>query len=202
MPHNPKVNGLKYLYHYSPKQASMMMTSSNWTRALMVRDPKVRFLSAFLDKALGDSHKHIKRKCCKDSSCIQGALTLKGFLDLCKVCDDSHWRRQHERIDSKFWPYIDTILHTETAFTDAKALLEKIGAWEDYGATGWGEDGKYSIFQSKGKDGAGNHATWAQSKIFKWYTPESERLVERFYQTDYENPLFNFTRDECLTCIN
>jgi Sulfotransferase family len=49
-PWNPESNGLKYLYHYDRVTASTMMTSPEWTRAIIVRDPKERFLSAYLDK--------------------------------------------------------------------------------------------------------------------------------------------------------
>lgn len=201
IPHNPETNGLKYLYDYDIQTASEMMTSREWTRAIMVRDPKERFLSAFLDKALSNDHIHLINSCCEDGSCVERAAeSLSGFLALCRTCQDDHWRPQNDRMESKYWPYIDHVLHVENAFQDAKALLEKIGAWNDYGASGWGENGDLSIFGSKEVAGAGEHATWAQWQVWKWYTPENEVEVEGFYQGDYENPLFNFTRAVCLTC--
>jgi hypothetical protein len=97
---------------------------------------------------------------------------------------------------------MDQILHVETAANDTRLLLQSIGAWEDFGMDGWGENGEHPIFASKGSHGAGmNHSTYAEYQVWKWYTPESERLVERFYQGDYENPLFGFRRNDCLTCI-
>lgn len=200
VPHNPETNGLKYLSDYTPKQASEMMTSPEWTRAIMVRDPKERFLSAFLDKSVSNDHRHIIGRCCTDESCVEDAQTLPGFLKLCASCDDDHWRPQHQRMEVKYWPYIDHVLHVETAANDARRLLTTIGAWDDYGQTGWGSDGDLSIFQSKDRSGAGVHATFAQWQVWKWYTPESEIQVEQFYQCDYENPLLNFTRALCLTC--
>jgi Sulfotransferase family len=201
VPHNPDFNGLKYLYDYSLEQASEMMTSPEWTRAIMVRDPKQRFLSAFLDKAISNDHKHIRDRCCPDDrSCIDGAQSIEGFLSLCAVCEDDHWRPQHHRMESKYWPYIDHVLNVESADRDAKALLQKIGAWEEYGKSGWGESGNLAIFQSKDVAGAGEHATWAQWQVWKWYTPEIEVMVEQFYQCDYDNPVLNFTRAVCLTC--
>lgn len=199
MPHNPDVNGLKYLYDYPLEQASKMMTSPEWTRAIMVRDPKERFLSAFLDKAVSNFHTHIRNRCCLDSSCVPGSQTLLGFLKLCQVCEDDHWRPQHDRMDSKYWPYVDWVGHVEAAAKDAERLLRQIGAWEEFGASGWG-DGNSSIFEIKEVAGAGEHATWAQWQVWKWYTPEVEELVERFYQQDYENPKMNLTRGVCLTC--
>lgn len=201
-PHNPQVNGLKYLYNYSLEEASIMMTSPEWTRAMMVRDPKTRFLSAFLDKSVGNYHRHIKDRCCPDKSCIEDAQTIEGFLRLCTKCYDDHWRPQSDRVDHKYWPYIDHIGHVETSADDAKELLQKIGAWDEFGASGWGDSGNSAIFGSRESSGSGmNHTTYADWQIWKWYTPETEKLVERFYMGDYENPLFQFTRGECLTCV-
>jgi hypothetical protein len=210
-PHNPSVNGLKYLYNYTIEEASIMMTSPEWTRAIMVRDPKQRFLSAFLDKSVGNFHTHIKDRCCTigyendtDGSnlCVENAQTIAGFLQLCYKCYDDHWRPQSIRVDCKYWPYIDHVSHVETAAIDAQSLLMKINAWEEYGATGWGSNGLYPIFASRESNGSGmNHSTRAEEQIWKWYTPETEQLVEQFYQGDYENPLFQFRRNECLTCI-
>jgi hypothetical protein len=201
IPHNPELNGLKYLYDYSLEEASTMMTSPEWTRAIMVREPKQRFLSAFLDKAVSNDHLHIRNRCCSEKGeCVDGAQTIEGFLALCGVCEDEHWRPQHHRMENKYWPYIDQVLYVESAQRDARVLLERIGAWTEYGASGWGEKGDGAIFQSKEVSGAGEHATWAQWQVWKWYTPETEELVEKFYQCDYENPLMNFTRAVCLTC--
>jgi Sulfotransferase family len=203
-PHNPNENGLLYLYNYSIEEASSMMTSPDWTRAMMVREPKQRFLSAFLDKAVGNFHTHIRNRCCPtDETCIENAQTISGFVHLCTICDDDHWRAQHTRIDYKFWPYIDHISHVETAAKDAESLLRHIGAWEVHGESGWGEHGTHPIFAYKGSNSAGmNHSTYAEHQVWKWYTPETEQLVERFYQADYDNPLFQFQQNNCLTCID
>jgi hypothetical protein len=201
LPHDPETNGLKYLYHYSLEEANTMMTSPDWTRAIMVRDPKLRFLSAFLDKAVSNDHIHIINRCCPDESCVEDAQTIPGFLQLVRVCDDEHWRGQDQRVDAKYWPYMDWVGYVETAASDAETLLRKIGAWEEFGKSGWGDDGKNAIFQSTEQTGAGVHATWSQHKVWQWYTPESEKLVERYYQADYTNPLFKYERGHCLTCV-
>ena len=201
LPHNPGNNGLKYLYHYSLEEASEMMTSPEWTRAIMVRDPKMRFLSAFLDKSVSNDHKHIIQRCCPDKSCVDEAQTIPGFLRLVQLCDDAHWRRQHERVEFKYWPFMNFVLHVETASQDARKLLEKIGAWDEFGKTGWGKDGTLPIFGSTDSSAAGEHATWSQWKVWQWYNNESEKLVEEHYQSDYMNPLFGFERGTCLTCV-
>jgi Sulfotransferase family len=201
LPHNPKTNGLKYLHDYSLEQASIMMTSPEWTRATMVREPKLRFLSTFLDKAIGNDQKHIHERCCPDRICIDDSQTIPGFLDLCYGCQDEHWQSQHERIDEKFWPYIDHVLKFENAAEDSKKLLTELDSWNEFGKKGWGKNGSSSIFQSVEKYGAGDRAGFEEWQVWLWYTPESERKVEEFYHADYSNPLFNFTSGKCLTCL-
>jgi hypothetical protein len=200
LPHDPANNGLKYLYNYSLEEANYMMTSAEWTRALMVRDPKMRFLSAFQKKSVKNDHKFIIQKCCPDGSCVSGAQSVSGFLRLVGICADDHWRLQVDRVDGQFWPYIDEILHLENAAADAEKLLRRIGAWEEFGATGWGKDGQFPIFGTKHQSVAGEHATHAERQVWNWYTPETEEEVEAFYGEDYNHHLFNFTRGGCLTC--
>ncbi|GAX13362.1 carbohydrate 4-sulfotransferase 8 [Fistulifera solaris] len=204
LPHNPNENGLKYLYDYPIDKANEIMTSPKWTKAMMVREPKQRFLSAFLDKAVSNDHAHIMGKCCQfmedPQQCVDSAQTASGFLNLIKTCEDDHWRAQNDRVDYKYWPYIDMVLHVEKAEEDAKRLLQKIGAWDEFGQTGWSKDHQSPIFGNAAKS-AGDHATWSQWQVWKWYTPEVERQVEAFYRADYENPLFNFTTYECFTCV-
>lgn len=201
-PHNPKVNGLKYLYNYTIEEASVMMTSPEWTRAMMVRDPKERFLSAFLDKSLSNFHAYIIGKCCKDGSCVDAAQNLTGFLALTRVCEDEHWRPQNDRVDYKYWPYINYIGHIETAAADAESLLKKIGAWDEFGKTGWGRHHNKKIFATADIATTEAHYTWSNKEVWKWYTPAIEQQVERKYRGDYENPLFDFTQGACLTCID
>ena len=106
---------------------------------------------------------------------------------------------------------MDHVLHVETAAEDAKVLLQAVGnwsdstqqwtsAWDSYGQTGWGKNRNSSIFESQSIESAGTHATFAQYEHWNWLTPEIEKDVEIFYQVDYENPFFSYTRGLCLTC--
>jgi hypothetical protein len=190
MPHNPNYNGLKYLYNYSIDEATEMMTSPEWTRAIFLREPKRRFLSAFLDKVYNGNGKHVRGRCCpKTKTCVP--YTAQGFLELIHTCHDSHWVPQHYRLPPRLWKYVNFVGKFENVQEDANRLLQRIGAWEEYGSTGWGADGNLSIFQ-KGET-TQTHVTNSQTKIWQWYTPALERKVEAFYAMDYANPIFNFT---------
>ena len=102
LPWNPEKNGLKYLYDYDLDRATDMMTSPDWTRAIFVRDPKERLLSAYLDKMMYNPG-YIVQKCCRDSSCIaEGQESLERFFNIVvKQCEDNHWQPQSDRLDEK-----------------------------------------------------------------------------------------------------
>ncbi|GKY92601.1 hypothetical protein MPSEU_000230200 [Mayamaea pseudoterrestris] len=63
LPHAPKRNGLSYLYDYPPSVADGMLTSNEWTRAMIVREPLERLLSAYLDK--GVQNQYMQFHCCR-----------------------------------------------------------------------------------------------------------------------------------------
>ena len=205
-PHNPKTNGLLYLNQLNISYASRILNDPDWVRAIIVRDPKERFLSAYLDKVLRKNSSYVVGACCKRrQTCREQAQTLEGFFELTETCQDPHWRLQSQRMDEKFWPLVNFVGNMEDLSTShvARDLLERIGAWEDFGAHGWGENGTESIYQSKSTV---HHATsdtaasplfrmedslahW-NARLVKYYTPSLEELVERRYTNDYNMPLF------------
>ena len=65
-PHDPRINGLKRLRRkdFSPENITTMLLSPEWTRAVFVRDPKERFLSAYLDKVQNKDGKYVIGHCC------------------------------------------------------------------------------------------------------------------------------------------
>ena len=199
LPHSPKYNGLKYLYHYSIDEATYMMTSSQWTRALFVRDPKERLLSAYLDKGHPNNGRYVKRFCCSrhDTACKhrvqEDVATLNGFIiNVTQGCWDNHWNLQARRMEQKYWAYIDFVGHLESATEDAESLLRRLGAWEEYGATGWGPQGNSSIFATNQSP----HTTKAKNLLQMYYTPELENIVDwQLYKQDYEHQVLQLQRN-------
>jgi hypothetical protein len=193
LPWNPEINGLKYLYHYNRTTASAMMTDPTWTRAIFVRDPKERFLSAYLDKVIQNEDYTI-RKCCPYSRTCIGKVkeSVENFIQLIRICTDSHWNPQSKRIlEDKYWPLINFVGHMETLYDDAKALLQQIGAWEEYGKSGWGVGRTDAVFQSMAGGTGRQHATDAVSKMKTYITPEIEKELEQYYADDYNNNVLN-----------
>ncbi|CAB9517487.1 carbohydrate [Seminavis robusta] len=191
LPHVRPKNGLKYLDDYNISYASHIMQSPHWTRAIFLRDPKERFLSAYLDKAVESTL--FVDTCCnrkRQVHCNPAPPALHEFMAAIHNCKDSHWDPQSERMETKYWKYLNFIGHLETVQQDAKRLLRKIGAWEQYGKNGWGKNETSAIFESA--DGT-HHANNAKSKLQEYLYPELEQEVEEFYEDDYNNKLFNFT---------
>lgn len=290
-PHHPDWNGLRYLGRYPKHKQMEYMTSPNWTRAIFVRDPLVRTVSAYLDKGVGYHTRqdgggvegdYIKRKCCdikprttdtarnleleqllrrqndKSSSawrkggvgvgghhgilgkmrishpkCIDLApyekptnetiLPFETFVSaIIPTCPDGHWLPQSHRLRRKNWKYINFVGHFESVYDDAKRLLQHIGAWDEFGASGWGIDNnnnsgrnnnsKESTNVSIFEKNTATHKTSSWTYLDNYYgnnnrndtivgndgglkaTLNVEELVVRYYQSDYEHDLFNFTK--------
>jgi hypothetical protein len=193
--HDPAKNGLKYLHDYSIRKASYMLASDKWKKAIFVRDPMDRILSAYLDKALSKNASYIIHKCCpKKQKCgpiVQSSFTL--FLHAVHLCPDSHWEPQIHRMEGRYWPLIDFVGHLETAAVNAKALLMELGSnvWENFGASGWGFNGSEPIFHSTGTV---RHTTNAKSLRSQYYNQETLRIVKIMFAEDIRSSLFSSSR--------
>ena len=223
-PHDPEKNGLRYLGHYSREEQNEFMTSPEWTRAVFVRDPLGRALSAYMDKGLktGPSKwqpavagAHLKRHCCRSATTNNPAcnkyplapyetnLTTKNFpfevfvTSFMTQCNDEHWKPQILRMRTKSWKWINFVGHFENMQNDTRRLLEQIGAYDEFGATGWGESSNdndnnktLSIFEKN----TANHKTGSGNVLKDHYSSKSERLVLQHYRLDYSSELFNITK--------
>jgi hypothetical protein len=206
-PHNPATNGLVYLRDLPLEQANAVLNSNDWTRAMFVRDPKERFLSAFLEKSLSRNGTSIVEMCRRqrkrftDDELWKLTRTFEGFVNLTRKCHDDHWLAQSERmtgnvgvgvgvkkkknaaVDSPLWNTLDFVGHMETVAEDAQLLLKRIGAWDDFGKSGWDGAADRSIFQSQDSVG---HKTGAADRLARYYTPQLEVEIDRRYAQDYQ----------------
>lgn len=228
-PHNPSKNGLKYLGHYSKDKQREFMTSPEWTRAIFVRDPLERTLSAYMDKGMKTGPldwqptvrgAHIKRACCSRTkrqiaACREFPLTpfkidltpqnfpfdffVESFMRQCK---DSHWQPQHLRMREENWKWINFVGKFENKQNDTRRLLERIGAYDEFGASGWGENSEESgknVTLAVFEKNIANHKTGSGNRMKDHYSPKTERLVMQYYRLDYSSGLFNFTKPEGYT---
>lgn len=267
-PHDPKTNGLQYLSHYNRTAQAEYMTSPDWTRAIFVRDPLARTLSAYLEKGLGNdtgtvAGDYLKRMCChiqsplleqkkqkqkqnqnqtqqdggwttalKQRQQIQAAVRIPPCRGLApyerptdkstnlpfgtfvtsflKQCRDPHWTPQARRLRPRNWDYVTFVGRFEHVQDDAERLLKHIGAWDEFGASGWGggsggeqHNNNESLFETN----TARHQTSSDGSMEEYYhhhhnkdDPAStivvdvERLVLEYCRVDYDHPVLNFTK--------
>jgi len=186
LPNDPQQNGLTYLYNYTLEEAESIMTSPEWTRAIFVMSPKDRFLSVF--RSLRRDRGFVTSRCCpRQRGCHSTLQKMTEFVELMETCYSSHWAPLVDRIDDKWWPYINFVGSLENVEDDSKRLLDQVGAWDDIGSDGWGgHDGQDRIFASN-KDAYRN-----AREMIGVYTPQVGRMLDKYYSADYSSRHFKF----------
>ena len=230
-------NGLKSLSRYSLQQATDMFNSPEWTRAIFLRDPIERFLSAYLNKIAIKQGLH--RACCEDH---HGNMTGGGEDDpvaacvarmrrspeeafpTMRKCGNKHWAPQSSRISDKYLARINFFGYMDRMEEDSETLLRRIGAWEEFGQSGWGPNGTDRVFKLRRREekesqiaaAAGSekslmevktnlrldgqqHSTYAKDQVSEYITPRLRRQLLNYYRSDYDNPFFNFTKTTTIT---
>jgi hypothetical protein len=197
-------NKIQILHDFEPEVATAMMTSPVWTKAAIFREPKERVLSAFLDKSVKTDH--FVRNCCNklpsndlQHQCIDGQKSFESFLHFVteypEECFNIHWEPQILKVDSKWWDYIDFIGYQHNLRHDSKQILSQListrdesgqSAWERYGMTGWGtsdkcEDRNHSFLE----ENSSIHNIDTGNKLRQWYTPETEKIVEKEWAIEW-----------------
>jgi len=209
--HRPHVNKLKRLFDYPIADAQEMMSSPDWTKAVFVRNPHERVLSAFLDKAVKNSKRFIEGPCQNYANnggdiaaCIQNHKGFDFFLRNITVVvpGNEHWSPIYDHIDAKWWPQMNFIGYFENLRDDAENLLklihsnDRVSAWDQWGKTGWSDNernctglGDQPFLGMKDKQ----HGTGARAKLINYYTPDLDAFVNEKYANDLNNPHFKFS---------
>jgi hypothetical protein len=204
-----KNEGLKRLFQFPLEDVQEMMTNTEWTRAVMVREPKERILSAFLNKFV-KSKSYFYSTCCRKKLMPQKSHRhecrnrqrkedFTFFLYMTQFCLNPHWLPQRNLIDEKWWPYITFIGYLHNGENDARHLLQSvrssrdnITAWEKFGH-GWGESNT-EVFMSS--PALSYHRTNAREKMAKYYSLCDEIFVEQRLAADWGSPYFHFDKFE------
>ena len=205
--HIQETNGLTYLKDYSLEKIHEMLLNDEWTKAVFVREPKQRILSAFLDKYFnhpgsfdmrcceilsGQKQEECKRKLTEDD--YTGHFSH--FLHLASTdCKDEHWNPQVDNLDLGYWRTINFVGYFENMSADVQLLLSSLSssktgetAWNKYGRTGWGENGTSPFL---GRNSA-KHSTGASDKMGKYYSPEDEKYVEMHWGKEWNQDYYHF----------
>lgn len=197
--HHPQMNQLQYLNPNTPEHlayANQVITDPNWTKAIFVRNPHERLVSAYLDKGSMSDFQWIHWSCCPQTEdCMKknkGNRTYfeKFVFDVLPNCSDVHWVPQYRRMEPKYWKYINFVGHMESLDEDSKALLQRIGAYEKYQSMP-----RHRLDTDDSFSYGTHHATNARKRNFtKYFT--NKRLYDRiskYYEEDYGNPLLRLS---------
>lgn len=179
------------LKDYSLEEATSFLNDPEWTKVIILRDPKQRMLSSYLDKEQKYHDKNetstFRKICCNDRStrdmrnCEEHKFSFEEFIRLTRKCKPKnyHWQEQYDEIDD--WRIINYVINFNNLAKDTERLLRKIGAWEKFGVTGYGVNGDSAIFQENN-----HHSTGANSKLDKYYTPKLRKIVKKRFSRDYD----------------
>lgn len=164
-----------FLRDYNVEEVSKMMSDSSWTKSMFIREPFEKVLSSYL---------FVKKYNYTEQWC--NGLVTKNFSQFLyevvpKNAHDPHFEPQYQRIDEKWWPYINFIGTMVDFSNKFKELLQKLGLWEEFGKSGWGVNRLYSITKNTAE-----HATKAAEKLNKYYTPDLKKYVSKYYANDFK----------------
>eukprot|EP00934_Nitzschia_sp_Nitz4_P008448 Nitzschia sp. Nitz4//scaffold5_size260463//239997//241394//NITZ4_001030-RA/size260463-processed-gene-0.409-mRNA-1//-1//CDS//3329555484//8438//frame0 len=137
-------------------KAEELLNDPSWTKAVFLRNPLERLLSAYMDKIVGSNfssskfnepvglsfEEFVNRAI--DNSTASSCHDPNGL----NRCTDPHWRPQSMTCGlDHFLPHFDFIGNFDNIAEHSKLLLEKVGMWEEYGAVF--DDGRNMKHQRK-----------------------------------------------------
>lgn len=171
--------GIVSLSKYPLDQAQKLLEDPNWVRAIVLRDPFERLISAYLHKIDADPPYQIG---------VKGEVVghyprdLGSFLDLIANSDGICQGNPHWNPQVGFFPSIDVFNHVidfRQLRSQGQMFVKKIGAWEEHGASGWGPDRTGEFLATNWM----RHATNAEDRLWEFRRYESR--VRDIYREDY-----------------
>jgi hypothetical protein len=223
LPHYKRDRTYFFVTSLEPSRAEQIINDPTWTKAVFIRNPLDRLLSAYMDKILGQAYTqktfHIGNL--SDPVETRPVLSFAEFVDKIantshstnctdptglRACTDPHWKPQLMTCGLDYLlPKFDFVGNFDHLSKHTKLLLERIGAWDKYGATF--DDGRgirqrhicmvpiperpvnYTTvgFNQRGPSITGNklHATGSKSLVDQYYTPELIDKVRQAYALDF-----------------
>lgn len=196
-------------------QRNIWYNDDSWTKAILIREPAERLLSAYLDK--------IKSNKPTDNRPFGPNVTFAEFIDIIAMKNitknddykvftglswntDPHWRPQAWSCGlSDFLPRFDYVGGLDKAAFHTKALLQKVGLWEPYGKLyrvsersekkgnrymTWPpeplKDGEVALgFQQQTSHDIDLHSRGTKKKLDEYYSPELMAKVKKLYWMDF-----------------
>ena len=173
--------GIVSMGHCEPEEQVRVLTDPGWTRAVVLRDPFERLLSAYLHKVSGDPR--IARKLTGDEERTE-PLDFSGFVGVLaepfdpRRVSDPHWDPQSKFIaDVSLFNFI---IPFDRLGTLGQELLRSLGAWEEHGRVGWGPEREFAFLERNDAP----HRMDAY-RLLDRFGDERDRVAE-IYKSDYD----------------
>ncbi len=178
-----------FLKKLGVKRVEQIVNDPAWTKAILLRDPAERLLSAYLDKYIytGGYAANVFR---------EGGRYMPFDEFLGYVLDpnrdtrrptglhekaDPHWRPQHlVGPVEKFGPAFTHVGDYHDRRTWIRDVLQSVDGWEFFGRDGWGVDERRAIFESNDHP----QRTGAGGRMREFYDRETLRAVYQAYAGD------------------
>lgn len=140
-----------------------------------VRDPVTRLLSSYLHSCRNNGE---WERCLSPGKAVDFEEAVSRMEHTRPMDLFPEFRLQQDLCGLRSQPY-DIVAHYEHPEHNAKAILENLGLWEEYGRTGWGGNGHGEFSDTFEGDGASD-------KVCQFYTPALLERVHRLYKEDFQ----------------
>jgi len=200
-----------YFDQLRPEVQREIWNDPSWTRAVLIREPTERLLSAYLDKIHGSADHQNTSFADFVGGLSQPPTTRENlpngsFLKMTGVSwyTDPHWRPQSYSCGlGKLLPYFDYVGGLDRVAEHTKAILQSVSLWETYGKhyrlsqnrthkrkIGIRppeplEPGQVALGFQQETSVSDHHSRGAQTKIDEYYTPGLLETVKELYRDDY-----------------
>lgn len=183
--------------------ANQILNDPNWTKAVFLRDPLTRLLSAYLDKFVASPQLGIHGdygvrlfgsaiSFAEFARRVASNNTDRKLADGLHLGTNAHWKPQRFTCSlEKFAHVFNFVGRYENIREHVESLLRSLGLWDTYGAQGWAP----RVFSGNGtrppRDAifarAAAHKTNAAERYAEYYAPSGlEATMRRAYKMDYD----------------
>ena len=165
-----------------------VFNSPHWIRAVILRDPATRLLSAFNNKVVTNHGGHVFPS---DLKVPKGTDRLKAFDNLLQLIDENYYKKNRmHQLDGHFRPqadvchkkwlgcYFNFVGYYDELSNHTKILLELQGLWRKFGSI------PSSGFLQGGGPATG-HKTSHKVNMTKFLTLDRMNLIRKLYKVKY-----------------
>eukprot|EP00210_Caulerpa_lentillifera_P000598 g579.t1 len=197
---NPAINGLvKVSDTETPKLAKAIFENPNIIKGTIIRNPASRVISGYMDKIVGHRSywmvyglKDVVKKQKYKPPTFKQVVNLLIQEKRGPTRHDRHFKTQTSYcgLDTTKYDFVGDLDNLKEDFVE---FAESMNIWEDYGASGWGENGTSPMFDLWPNKKTSDHKI---STIWKYCDEDLLMKVYNHYKSDFD--ILGYSIDEIL----